>query len=287
MGDEMTAGVGAAPHLLLVEDNPLHIRLVNTMLDEVWPGYDNMAQARRLDSALEYLDQRSPDCVLLDLVLPDADGIEAVKAVLAAAPGVPVVVLSSHDDDVFAMEALREGAQDYLVKGTIGPAELVRAIRFAIVRRPTENGGVAEQLIHIAETPADDGEPAPAGVSVGYAVLDRTGAVRFAEVEVAEMMGRRLSELVGHPLADVTHGDDLQRWRDAFARLASDPSADPTVDVRILHSGGHEVRMRVELTPLEGAAGSVEAFLADYIPSLEEGTGSSGGTYVVMTGWSG
>ena len=286
MGDEMTAGVGTVPHILLVEDNPLHIRLVNSMLDEVWPGYDNMAQARRLDSALEYLDQRSPDCVLLDLVLPDADGIEAVKAVLAAAPGVPVVVLSSHDDDVFAVEALREGAQDYLVKGTIGPAELVRAIRFAMVRRPSENGGVAEQLIHMAETPADDEAPSLAGASVGYAVLDRTGAVRFAEVEVAEMMGRRLSELVGHPLADVTHGDDLQRWRDAFARLAADPNADPTVDVRILHSGGHEVRVRVELTPLEGAAGSVEAFLADYFPSLEEGTGSSGGTYVVMTGWS-
>jgi hypothetical protein len=91
---------------------------------------------------------------------------------------------------------------------------------------------------------------------------------------------------VGHPLVDVTHGDDLQLWRDAFARLAADPTADPTVDVRILHSGGHEVRVHVELTPLEGAAGTVEAFLADYIPSLEEGTGTSGGTYVVMTGWS-
>jgi PAS domain S-box-containing protein len=285
MSDEMTAGVETVPHILLVEDNPLHIRLVNSMLDEVWPGYDNMAQARRLDSALEYLDQRSPDVVLLDLVLPDADGIEAVKAVLAAAPGVPVVVLSSHDDDVFAVEALREGAQDYLVKGTIGPAELVRAIRFAMVRRPTENGGVAEELIHMA-APADDGAALPTGVSVGFAVLDRTGAVRFAAIEVAEMMGRRLSELVGHPLVDVTHGDDLQLWRDAFARLAADPTADPTVDVRILHSGGHEVRVHVELTPLEGAAGTVEAFLADYIPSLEEGTGTSGGTYVVMTGWS-
>lgn len=286
MSDEMTAGVETVPHLLLVEDNPLHIRLVKSMLDEVWPGYDNMAQARRLDSALEYLDQRSPDVVLLDLVLPDADGIEAVKAVLAAAPGVPIVVLSSHDDDVFAVEALREGAQDYLVKGTIGPAELVRAIRFAMVRRPTENGGVAEELIHMAESPVDNGAGSSAGVSTGFAVLDRTGAVRFAEVEVAEMMGRRLSELVGHPLVDVTHGDDLQLWRDAFARLAADPTADPTVDVRILHSGGHEVRVHVELTPLEGAAGSVEAFLADYIPNLEEGTGSSGGTYVVMTGWS-
>jgi len=287
MGDETTAGVETAPHILLVEDNPLHIRLVSSMLDEIWPGFDNMAQARRLDSALEYLDQRSPDCVLLDLVLPDADGIDAVKAVLAAAPGVPVVVLSSHDDDVFAVEALKEGAQDYLVKGTVGPAELVRAIRFAMVRRPSENGGVAEQLIHIAEATNDGEEAAATSASVGFAVLDRTGAVRFAEVEVAEMMGRRLSELVGHPLADVTHADDLQLWRDAFARLAADPIANPRVNVRILHSGGHEVRVRVMLTPLEGAAGTVEAFLADYFPNLEEGTGSSGGTYVVMTGWSG
>ena len=286
MGDEMTAGVETVPHILLVEDNPLHIRLVSSMLDEVWPGFDNMAQARRLDSALEYLGQRSPDCVLLDLVLPDADGIEAVKAVLAAAPGVPVVVLSSHDDDVFAVEALKEGAQDYLVKGTVGPAELVRAIRFSMVRHPVENGGVAEQLIHMAETP-DDRDAVASRTSVGFAVLDRTGAVRFAAIEVAEMMGRRLSELVGHPLADVTHPDDLELWRDALARLAADPAADPAVDVRILHSAGHDVRAHVVLTPLEGAAGSVEAFLAEYFPNLEEGTGSSGGTYVVMTGWSG
>jgi DNA-binding NarL/FixJ family response regulator len=280
---------GAAPQILLVEDNPLHVRLVTTMLDEIWPDYENLAQARRLDSALEHLESNGADCVLLDLVLPDADGLEAVNAILAAHPHIPVVVLSSHDDDAYAVQALREGAQDYLVKGTIDSSDLARAIRFAINRHHLEPSIDMSDVIpmRIAAPLPEEDEPDYAG----SAIIDRNGIVRFCEQEVAEMMGRTVGELVGRPLVEISHPDDLPTWRDTFTALAADHSEGNgdgrALSARVRHGSGHDQRVRVDLTPLIGATDGVEAFLARYYPTMEEGTASSGGTYVVMSGWNG
>lgn len=279
---------GAVPQILLVEDNPLHVRLVMSMLDEIWPDYENLAQARRLDSALEHLEAYEVDCVLLDLVLPDADGLEAVKAVVGSHPDLPVVVLSSHDDDTYAVQALREGAQDYLVKGTIDSSDLSRSVAYAMNRQPVDNGAMSDVIqMPIAVPVPEEEEPDYAG----SAIIDRNGVVRFCEVEVAEMMGRSVMELVGRPLVEISHPDDLRTWRDTFTALAADQISKNgdgrSLSARVRHGSGHDQRVRVDLTPLFGATDTVEAFIARYYPTMEEGTASSGGTYVVMSGWNG
>ena len=78
--------------------------------------------------------QRGVDIILLDLQLPDAPGLGAIRRAHAAAPRVPLVVLGT-DDDAIAAQALREGAQDYLIKAEIEPRGLLRSLRYALERK--------------------------------------------------------------------------------------------------------------------------------------------------------
>jgi len=124
---------------LLVEDNPADARLIREMLKELPAGTLQLQQVGRLDSAMERLRQETFDVVLLDLGLPDAQGMETLTLIQKASRSVPIVVLTSFDDEPFALEAVRAGAQDYLVKGRFPESELlVRTIRYAVLRKRAE-----------------------------------------------------------------------------------------------------------------------------------------------------
>jgi len=124
---------------LLVEDNPADARLIREMLKELPAGTLQLQQVGRLDSAMEKLGQEAFDVVLLDLGLPDAQGMETLTLIQKASRSVPIVVLTSFDDEPFALEAVRAGAQDYLVKGRFPESELlVRTIRYAVLRKRAE-----------------------------------------------------------------------------------------------------------------------------------------------------
>ena len=124
---------------LLIEDNPMDVRLIREMLKDLPAGTLQLNQVGSLDSALERLRQETFDVVLLDLGLPDAQGMEALTLIQKASRGVPIVVLTGLDDERFALEAVRAGAQDYLVKGRRFESELlVRTIRYAVLRKRAE-----------------------------------------------------------------------------------------------------------------------------------------------------
>ena len=124
---------------LLIEDNPTDVRLIREMLKDLPAGTLQLQQVGTLDSAMERLRQETFDVVLLDLGLPDAQGMEALTLIQKASRGVPIVVLTGLDDERFALEAVRAGAQDYLVKGRRFESELlVRTIRYAVLRKRAE-----------------------------------------------------------------------------------------------------------------------------------------------------
>jgi signal transduction histidine kinase/DNA-binding response OmpR family regulator len=127
-----------ATQLLLVEDNPGDVRLLREMFNE--PGSHNieLMLAESMSEAEKHLAERAVDVVLLDLGLSDAHGLGAVQRAHTAAPRVPLVVLTGLDDESLAVRALRQGAQDYLVKGQIESRGLMRAIRYAIERKRAE-----------------------------------------------------------------------------------------------------------------------------------------------------
>jgi signal transduction histidine kinase len=125
--------------LLLIEDDPADAYLLREMLRERRQLSFEVEWANRLRLGLEHLDAGQFDVVLLDLTLPDSAGLETLAAAHARAPGVPIVVLSGIEDEAIAIQAVREGAQDYLVKGRVDGNLVVRAIRYAIERQRAED----------------------------------------------------------------------------------------------------------------------------------------------------
>ena len=123
--------------LLLVEDNPGDARLVHEHLTDVDGGRSwTLADAPTLAAAVAKVRSGlNPDIVLLDLSLPDSFGLETLARWQAEAPTLPVIVLTGSDDEALAVAAVREGAQDYLVKGRIDGALLIQAVRYAIERK--------------------------------------------------------------------------------------------------------------------------------------------------------
>jgi len=124
-----------AVQVLLVEDNPGDARLLNELLQESTSLKVELTHLGSMKEALSHLATKVANIVLLDLGLPDASGIAAVRELHAMAPRVPLVVLTGMDDETVATQALQEGAQDYLVKGQIQAQMLIRALRHAIERK--------------------------------------------------------------------------------------------------------------------------------------------------------
>jgi signal transduction histidine kinase/DNA-binding NarL/FixJ family response regulator len=125
-------------NVLLIEDNPGDARLLRELLKDATAIRPELVHASLLAEGLDLLAKGGVDVAILDLSLPDAQGIETVVRAHAAAPSVPLVVLTGLDDEVTAIRAVREGAQDYLVKGRFDGDHLARAILYAVERKRAE-----------------------------------------------------------------------------------------------------------------------------------------------------
>jgi DNA-binding response OmpR family regulator len=120
--------------VLLIEDNPDDAVLIEISLSQARVPCE-VKQVDRLSKGLELLKDGGIDVVLLDLGLPDGQGISTFEKAHEQAPDVPIIVLTGHDDDELAIEAVQKGAQDYLVKGRVDDSLLGRSIRYAIERQ--------------------------------------------------------------------------------------------------------------------------------------------------------
>ena len=123
--------------VLLVEDNPGDARLIQIMIQDSGQFRPECIKASKLEQALEMLKQDIFDIILLDLALPDSFGLETFTRIKHASPDTPIVVLTGNDDETIALSAVREGAQDYIVKGQFDEKQLNRAIHYAIERQKT------------------------------------------------------------------------------------------------------------------------------------------------------
>jgi serine phosphatase RsbU (regulator of sigma subunit) len=135
--------------VLLVEDDDGDALIVDDLLGEALPDA-HIVRSRRFSDALDALDA-DVDCVLLDLKLPDAEGIDTVVRLRAKAPNTPLIVLTGLDHEAAGVAAVDAGAQDYLVKGEVDGAQLARAIRYSIVRRQAAE---AQQQLRLADVQA-------------------------------------------------------------------------------------------------------------------------------------
>lgn len=122
-------------NVLLVEDNAGDVRLIRGLLAHAKEGRFSLECVDGLTSALDRIDEGGIELVLLDLALPDSQGLDTFDQLRARAPGTPVVIMTGLDDEDLAARAVRAGAQDYLVKGNVDCGQLERSIRYAIERQ--------------------------------------------------------------------------------------------------------------------------------------------------------
>lgn len=132
--------------ILLVEDNPGDRRLICEMLAEARSVTFDIKHADRLQAGLEHLGGNRVDIVLLDLGLPDSQGLETLSKMYAQVTEVPIVVLTGLDDEMLGAQAINKGAQDYLIKGQVDTNLLARTIRYAIERKQAEE---RERQLHL------------------------------------------------------------------------------------------------------------------------------------------
>jgi two-component system, cell cycle sensor histidine kinase and response regulator CckA len=125
--------------ILLVEDNPGDVLLLQETLSEISFVELKWTHAERMSNAIELLQSDNFDVILLDLVLPDSEGLDTFTRIHEQAPLIPIVVLTGIADETLALSAMQAGAQDYLVKGQVSGSDLLmRSIRYAIERKRIE-----------------------------------------------------------------------------------------------------------------------------------------------------
>jgi serine phosphatase RsbU (regulator of sigma subunit) len=166
----------SAPHgqplsLLLVEDDRADAVLVRELIVDAGAAI-RLVWAQSIADAERELASARPDCVLLDLQLPDASGIDALNRIANCDATVPIVVLTGLNDEVFGVSAVASGAQDYLVKGRVEPDMLRRALFYAIERKRAE---LATLDLHASELRARENARLERGLLPAPMLLDMPG----------------------------------------------------------------------------------------------------------------
>src|SRR5256885_10268625 len=129
-------------NILLIEDNPGDTRMIRELFAEARGISPCLLCADRLSSGIQQLRDGGVDVVLLDLSLPDSQGFDTYSKLRAHSKELPVILLTGLEDEELGMRAVREGAQDYMVKGAVTSLSLARAVRFAVERQKTLTASV-------------------------------------------------------------------------------------------------------------------------------------------------
>ena len=180
--------------ILFIGDDPTAAALVKGALTETSDYLFNFEWARKLPDGLERLSEGGFEAVLLDLFLPDSQGIETFDTLFLAAPHIPILILSDLDHEDIASLAVKQGAQDYLLKSHLDSYWLPRALRYVIGRKAAEEALFAER--ERAQVTLN---------SIGDAVLstDIEGNVTYLNLVAEKMTGWSREEASGRPLAEV------------------------------------------------------------------------------------
>ncbi len=192
--------------VLVVVDDPGEARLVESALEQA--GRDQelsfmVARAETLAAGLDAVQAAPPDVALVDLSLPDASGIETVSRFRERAAHVPLILLHSSDDGIMGSRAVREGAQDYLLKGDTSPGHLCRAIRYAVERaRSAAELKASEERYRLFV----EGSP-----GVFYYVHAPDHRFLYLSSSVAGVTGYTPEEMLGKPYDDFLTGTPTEQ----------------------------------------------------------------------------
>jgi PAS domain S-box-containing protein len=215
--------------LLLVEDEISEARLIRMTLATAKNAAFDLMGANCLSAALDLLSKEQVDIVLLDLSLPDSQGVDTLRTVHSAAPEVPVVVLLDAGSDEMAKTVLSKGACDYLVRRSMTVSVLEHCILHAIERsRVAVESGHGEKYVRALI------ENAP----VAILLLDEKGIMRYYSPSMKHILGYDEGENIGKSIFDFVHPDDLSANIEVFTKLVSQPGNTYVTELRGRHKNG-------------------------------------------------
>jgi PAS domain S-box-containing protein len=241
--------------VLLIEDNPTDARLLRIFLSESATSQFDIAHVERLSEGMERLSKERFDLILSDLLLPDSQGIETFEWLKAHVQDVPIIVLSGSDDESLGIRAVREGAQDYLVKGRIDAHVLVRSITYAIERHRVE------QRLHESEKHYK---------FLLESITDYTYCVRVEDGKAGKIVhspgcvsitGYSSSEYDADPglWLRIVHGEDREAVKEQIRKVESGATPEP-LEHRILHKNGQVRWVRHTVVPCRNRLGTLESY---------------------------
>jgi PAS domain S-box-containing protein len=237
--------------LLLVEDNPGDARLIREMLNDEWgKGSFQIRVAGSVDEAMAAINEGSPNLLLLDLSLPDSFGLDTFRRIQTVVPSAPIIVLTGNQDHALALAAVKEGAQDFLVKNDLTGSLLVKAIQYASERKLIEASlRVNEARFRsLAELSSD-----------WYWEQDPQGKLSYISDGLKEKSGIDSSRLVGSSWWDIVAVQSAAGWDDLKQKITSHaPFSD--VLLRFATDGPEPVFLSVSGVPVASDNGAFAGY---------------------------
>lgn len=230
--------------VLLIEVNPGDARLLREMFREAGAEAIELIHFSSMGEAEKYLTERLVDIILLDPGLPDSQGLESVRRIRVAAPWIPLVVLTGLDDDTFAAQALRDGAQDYLIKNQIEPRGLMRALRYANERNRLEQmkDDFVATVSHELRTPLTS-------ISGSLALLMNNAAGQLPD-SAARLLGiaHRNCQRLGRLINDILDVEKIESGKVVFAvkRIDLRTLVEQSIEANRGFADGYGVCVKVE-----------------------------------------
>src|SRR5277367_6733108 len=236
--------------ILLIENDPLVAEQIRVAITSADMGSLEMEWVRRLSDGLERLNKKGIAAILLELSLPDSRGIDTFDKLFAAAPDVPILILGGHGNEALAKQAVRRGAQDYLLPGHLDGYSLPRALRNAIERKIVEDALYVEKERALVTLN-----------SIGDAVLctNISGEITYLNLVAETMTGWSREEAAGRPLGDVFRiidGATGKSARDPMEMaVAQDRTVGLTVNCILIRRDGFESAIEDSAAPIHDRAG--------------------------------
>ena len=210
--------------LLVVEDDEMLSAVYQRTLSRLGPVHI----CHNLQQALQAVQQQPPDVILLDLGLPDSQGLQGLAQLRKRAPGTALVITTGADDEELAIQALRSGAQDYLLKGKLDTLTLVRSVRYALERKQAENKLQKNEALFAAITN---------NMIDLLSIIDAQGARLYTSPSYQHLLGYSKEEMVQMPFTDLLHPDDEAKIGNALLQLFAEGSSQG-LEYRLRHKNG-------------------------------------------------
>jgi PAS domain S-box-containing protein len=242
--------------VLLIEDNPGYADVIRIMLEKVRDARFDVVVVKRLSEGLESLRDGTIDVVLVDLKLPDSQGIDTFDNVYAQAPDAPIIVLTVTDNDELALEAVQKGAQDYLVKDQVDATLLVRAIRYAIERKRVEET--------LQETNLFLQNILDSSFAISIVYTDLAGNILYWNKGAENIFGYTTQDIIGRHKAEILYPENDEETKKKIEEIKSFIVANKqgtSCEVREVTKDGGTLWVNLNLTPRFDEDGQVVGIL--------------------------